>query len=223
MEISIIAPIKMLDFCCTRTHYVLPSLLLESEEYLDFYIEKQKLGHTIVMDCTKIGWKREPELLETTIKATQELSPEEVILPSLMYNLIKTKEVVSEYLDTYWKEGFSLVGCLEGTSLSELEECRDNLVDLGIKNWALPAHCYRFSKKIENISYYIDNWESPSELKDKKGVLFTSLPVRLGLQGRLLSNYKPTPPLLTFKEDSTQFGEVIRKNIEEMIEYYDSD
>lgn len=218
MQVGIIAPVKLVKkYCVTKTHYCLPYLLSTESTYRKFYQEKAKEGCKVYIDCRKPHWKREPEDLELCREASIHLPKSIVyILPSYMYNLKATLEVTKEYLVSL--PGFEVVGVLEGTSEKEVLECKLQLEKLGISKFALPSYLYRLTNL--EVEVYIENHLHIEELRHTSGVIFTSLPIRLGLQGRLLSDFKPSPPSLTFKEEQDQYSEITKQNVRETIRFY---
>ena len=219
MEVGIISPVSGLRrYCSTEVQYCLPSLVVTSKEYRDFYQERSKQGDYLILDTCRVGWKREPESFSVIRDALEYLEPSIVITPSYMYNLQKTLEVASEFLTTF-RPKFT-AGCIEGTDTKEMLGCTKFFKKLGIRVLAIPAHIYRIKPKVKDgPTIYLDNHLNLEELDGQDGFLVTSLPVRLGLQGRLLSDYLPGPPSLTFYEKD-KFPEVVRRNIKETLEFY---
>lgn len=221
MEVGIIAPIKLLrEYCTTRIQYCLPELIVESKEYRSFYKEKATEGKLVIMDIRKIGWKREPEDFRIVKEALKHLRACMIIYPSCMYNWKKTMKVVRDFKKTFRLEG---VGCLEGTNKKELTLCAHKLIKEKVTTLAIPSHIYNL--RIKDTSFnkpimYIDNYSGMDELVGLDGILVTSLPVRLGLEGKLLSNYKPSPPSLTFYETEDPYPMITKKNVKEAIRYY---
>ena len=221
MEVGIIAPIKLLnEYCITRTQYCIPSLL-ENKDYLEFY----KTKNNVILDCKKLGWKREPELLSTIVQAVQDIYPSLIICPSEMYNSRKTLEVTKYTLNTLeMLSKASLVPCLEGTSEEEIKSLEEEYTNMGFNLIAIPSHIYRYYKGEGCREYiYIDNHSKPDELIGRQGILVSSLPVRLGLAGRLLSQSIPTPPSLSFKEEEDEFPMITKRNVADFIEMYEED
>ena len=222
MKVGIIAPIKFLDkYCVTDIHYCLPGLLRESKEYRDFYLSERDEGKMLILDCKKLDWRRRPEELEVCATAIEDVRPTFVILPSYMYEAKKTVEVALYYKSKLPNYGSKLVGCLEGTTKEEVNWCMKSIK--GVFTYAIPSHQYSICKKVNWTKplIYIDNHLHLEELKGLDGILVTSLPVRLGLSGRLLSDYLPSPPSLTFYEEKDEYQLLTTKNVEETIEYYE--
>lgn len=221
MRVGIIAPIKFLkEYCITDVQYCLPSLIINSETYRNFYLHRRELGNIIILDSTKIGWVRKPEDIRVVQEALKILQPSMLILPSYMFNYRKTIQVASEWTGRI--RGLKLVGCLEGASLQEIRKCREKIK--GVNQYAIPSHLHNIYKITKHGSplVYIENHSWVEELSTSlDGILLTSLPVRLGLQGRVLSNYKPRPPGLTFYEEEDKYPTITRKNIEEALIYYE--
>jgi len=227
MEVGIIAPVSLLSKCCkTDIQYVIPSLLLSNKDYRAFYLKRADQDDLILLDSRKISWKREPEKLEIIKEALELLSQRTtplLILPSFMFDIKKTLRVTLEYLEELKPK--SVAGCLEGTNKEEVDQCSKEFRKMGVKTLAIPFHLYPFYKEAESNGpvLYLDNNLRIEELKGIEGTLVTSLPVRLGLKGRLMSDYLPCPPSLSFSEDGTVFYKVIDRNIRETIEYYENE
>jgi len=221
MKVGIIAPIESLKkYCITDIQYCIPNLIVSSKEYRDFYKEQEKKASLLVLDTVKVGWKREPEDFGVVEKALSYINPTLIITPSYMYNLNKTIEVAEQFLTNFKPK--MVAGCLEGTTEKEVQVCSAALKELGVNTKAIPAHILRIKKEVKGNgpTIYIDNHLTIKELDGLEGVLVTSLPIRLGLQGRLLSDYMPSPPLLNFYEED-KFQEMIEKNIKELRNFYE--
>lgn len=220
MKVGIISPIRLLSkYCTTNIQYVIPSLYSESKEYRNFYDRKVEKGDMVILDCKKVGWKREPEDLSLCIDVAKFLSPYLIILPSCMYNCIATLEVANRYANEF--KGMNLVGCLEGTTIKEIKRCMRGIRKADMV--AIPSHIYNICTKIDDKQViYLDNHLRIEELEGLDGILVTSLPIRLGLLGRLLSDYLPSPPSLTFYEEEDLFPMIVESNVKEVLDYYES-
>jgi hypothetical protein len=219
MRVGIIAPTKLLnEYCTTDTQYCLPKLLVQDQDYLEFYKERKRLGNYIIMDIKKLGWKREPEDFGVVWQALNRLEPSIVILPSFMFNLQKTLGVIQEFLREFNPSSYA--PCFEVSTPESFYEFI--LESKGQETYALPSHLYRYYKnlKLERQIIHIDNHININELEGKEGILVTSLPIRLGLQGRLITDYLPSPPSLTFEEYKDPFPKIVKRNIEETLRFY---
>lgn len=225
MQVGIIAPIKFLeDYCITSIHYVLPKLLIEEEEYRNFYIEKEKEGNSIILDCRYLGWKRVPEDLVVVLESLKLIEPSSIVLPSEMYNPTETLRVATIFMGALEMYRSKLVPCLEGTSEDEVLELRRGFESKNFEIFAIPSHIYRVYKGSKEESHiYLDNYSNTEELDNYKGILVSSLPIRLGLAGRLLSQPLPTPLTLTFKEEVDEFPMITKTNVNDFINFYRRD
>ena len=221
MKVGIISPIKTLrKYCTTNIQYALPKLLVDSKEYREFYQEQSERGNYLILDTCKVGWKREPEDFSIIGKALTLVHPSLIITPSYMYNLKKTLEVVKDFLHSFTPN--AVAGCLEGTSQEEILTCVRELNIPKVTTLAIPSHLYRIQSEVNHngLTIYLENHLNVEELDSLDGILVTSLPVRLGLQGRFLSDYLPSPLSLTFYEED-KFPEVIKRNIDETVRFYE--
>lgn len=217
MRVGIIAPIKFLEkYCITNIQYCLPALVVENQTYRNFYCKRRIQGNTIILDCKKPGWKREPEDINIVKKAIEILEPDLVIAPSCMFRPKESEEIYKWFRKVI--KARNVVRCIEGTSEKEVGK----YVEEG-NFTAIPSYMFKYALKrrwVNNI-IFIENHLSIDELKGYQGLLVTSLPIRLGLQGRVLSDYLPSPPSLTFYETEDKYPMVTRKNVEETLEYYE--
>ena len=219
MRVSIIAPTSMLrTYCTTGIQYCLPRLFLEDRAYRHFYLERHKAGDLIILDCTKPEWKRQPASLESVRAVVARLYPQLIILPSHMYFWSKTVQVAREYMKEL--PNVELVACLEGASRLQINQCMRAIKN--VHSYALPSHIYGVCKTVkwDKPIIYIDNHIQLEDLGGIEDILITSLPIRLGLEGRLLSDNRPKPPYLKFNEGD-KYPMVVRKNIEEVLRYYE--
>ena len=217
MKVGIIAPIKFLErYCVTSIQYCLPSLVVENTSYKNFYIKKKKIGNIIISDSRKVGWRRTPEDFEVIREALKLIEPDIIVAPSYMFNLKASLEMYEYFLANFPTYTNKIIRCLEGTS----EE--DVVIFPKSKIIAVPSHMYRYigGIKFNSNTIYLENHISIDELDNKKGILVTSLPIRLGLQGRLLSNNRPAPDSLTFFEEEDKYPKIVEKNIKDLIDYY---
>ncbi len=217
MQIGIITPIKLLKYCTTKTQYVIPSLFYENKAYKDFYLAKRKEKCYIILDIRKVSWRRAPETNLDMVKNTiKELNPNAIILPSFMFEAKRTMEYIKNYKV---KSSGKLFGCLEGTNLDEVLKLKEYYEEIGVTSFAIPSHIYNACTEVLSKStlIYLENHRRVEELDGCKGILVTSLPVRLGLQGRLLSDFLPSPPNLTFNEEENKFPKIVERNIKELI------
>ena len=214
MKVGIIAPINFLEtYCITDTQYVLPRLLVEESRYRDFYIERKERGDTIILDCKVPHWKRKPEESDIIEKALGMLPPDIIIAPSHMFNARLSKEAFKKFLKELPFNKTRIIKCVEGTSEKDLKYSKDSFV-------AIPSHMFRFLDNLPTNALYIDNHLDPDELNGREGILVTSLPVRLGLQGRLLTDFKPAPESLTFYEEEDLYPKITLGNVKDLIETY---
>ena len=220
MKVAIIAPVELIErYCTTDVQYCIPRLLVDSDKYTEFYKQKRQDGNYVMLDIRKPGWRRQPEDYDIIKKALSLLTPTVTIYPSVMYNAQKTIEVAMQFIELF---GSKLVGavCLEGTTIEEVESCRESIRP--IYTYALPSHIFSTTTSVrcEQPLIYIENHLKIEELDGLSGFLATSLPIRLGLLGRLVADYMPSPPSLDFFIKEDPFPKVVERNIKDTIEYY---
>ena len=217
MKVGIIAPIKFLNnYCITSIQYCLPSLLITNTTYRNFYKKRKIERSTIILDCRKVSWKRIPEDFEVIKKALRVCDPDIIVAPSYMFNSRASSEILKKFIDEFPSVATKVVKCLEGASEEDL------LYFPWTKELAVPSHMYRYLSIIKSTSQtiYLENHLALEELEGKDGILVTSLPIRLGLQGRLLTDFRPSPDSLTFYEEEDKYEKITRKNVKDTIEFY---
>lgn len=224
MKVGIIAPTKMLTKCCSLSNiqYCIPSILLSDPKYFKYYSAKCRDSNLTILDSKKLGWKRAPEDFSLIEEAMDSLGTPLVILPSKMFDPKASAHLALDFIS--YANPKVVAGCLEGTTTEEVLLCKEMYETVGISTFAIPSHIYSLYKgeDIEGPNkIYIENHARIEELTGLSGVLVTSLPVRLGLDGRLVSDPLPSPPSLTFKEEE-KFPEIVRRNILETLEFYGS-
>jgi len=217
MNVGIITPIKFLEqYCITDVQYCLPSLLCNSERYREFYIGRARKDNIVILDCRKTTWKREPADFRTVELALGLIKPNIIIAPSFMFNLEASLGIYEEFIKEFFASKTKIIRCLEGASKEDVEAFPKS------RTIAVPSHMYRYlnNLKLSPHTIYIENHLNLEELEGRKGILVTSLPVKLGLQGRLMSNYRPSPNSLTFNEEEDNYPKIVMNNIEETISFY---
>ena len=221
MRVGIIAPISMLEkYCVTKTQYCLPGLIVGNPVYRDFYRRKSEEGEVVIMDLKKPSWKREPEDWAIVGQALTMVKPKIIVLPSLTFNMEETVRVGRQYYRTYRDQVEQVFPCLEGTSKEEVERCRKAF---GMDWYALPSYLLNVANHKGKTMMYIENHLSIGELDGcGNAIVVTSFPIRLGLEGRLLTDYRPSPPSLTFLETEDKFPKVTERNVRTLIDYYET-
>ena len=224
MDIGIIAPIKFLNkYCITRIQYCLPELLLDSPGYFDFYTSCLVGEEKVILDCRTMDPLRKPISSNILKEVLEKFKPTLIIMPSNAYSLNKTLTTQEEFLNldylNLWRHSRKLIACLEGTN--ELEVIKYQESWKGYK-LAIPSHMYIVTRKMFQAprGYFIENRNDPYEVPNGSGVLLTSMPIRLGFEGRLNSLGPTTSSTLNFHLEEERFESVIEKNIEDLINHY---
>jgi len=221
MRVGIVAPIACLKkYCTTRIQYCIPDLL-KVPEYSKFYKSRQEKMDLIILDFRDLILPRRPSREDT-----HESNIDIVISPSYAFKKNKTLEVFRDFFHRELRTNSEICGCIEGATLEEAQVCIKELESSKISYLALPSHMQlvfkgeRPSTSLPII--FLDNRTSPYECKGRLGdILITSLPVRLGLLGRLNNDSLPSPDSLDFFTKENLYPTVIEKNIEDTLEYYE--
>jgi hypothetical protein len=174
-------------------------------------------GSFIILDCRKLGWKRGPEEFSVIEESLRLFHPDIIVAPSHMFNKEASQEVHKEFISKFKILNSITVRCLEGSSQQDILDAPKT------KTVAVPSHMYRYlgSLRLGPHTIFIENHLNLEELGGRKGILVTSLPLKLGLQGRLMSDWRPSPNSLTFYEEEDNYPKIVARNIEETIEHYE--
>jgi len=228
MNVGIIAPIAMLDkYCKGSIQYCIPAWLLDNDKYFDFYARKVLDSNNIViMDTRTKDGKRQPEDEDITVAAGESLRADMVITPSVAFHKERTIAEFFKFRNSDWGSSFmkdGLIGCVEGATLEEVVSCASILKD-HVSYYAVASHLLSFIR--ENLVsdkpvVYIDNRTSPWEINMKRGdIMISSLPVRLGLSGRLNNNYMPSPGPLNMLDSRDDYPTITMQNVDDFISHF---
>lgn len=238
MRVAIQAPISLLEDYCTLTDYQVckPGLILESRTYRDFYIYRREQRDYIVLDCSDTE-PRQSVPSGLLLEATKILKPNLVVAPDYDVSSVKTVELTVAFLQTFGEEvrslGVKLLGMVQGANLEQCLFCYRNFSRL-VDAVGLPRNIevrigrakllkrIRTGKPIHIFGIHGNpEVELDSLLDLGRNNLFgvsTSLPVRLGLQCRLLDEYTPEPPQLDYHNRRNPYPDFTKNNIEDFLE-----
>jgi hypothetical protein len=157
----------------------------------------------------------------------EDLKPSLIVLPSKDYDFKTTESFLIKFgLSLCWSnfDQKKYLGLLQGTTIAEIQECYSFYKGMGIETLGLASPleltCPRKTlvsilEPSEDI-YFIEAYSDPlQELEDTdiKGFC-SSYPVRLGLVGRTLMDWGPTPPKLDFY--STEDTDLVSENLRDL-------
>lgn len=232
MEIGIIAPTNLIKkYCLTNIQYVYPSLFKTDEDYAVFHLQKrwEEYDNTItIVDCSRPGWKRVPESLLNCLPAIRELQPHYIITPSYTYDIKKTLEIEEAFKESILSasEDSVLVPCLEGIKLEDIIECynlRKNFIVAIPQTTASygKADLARASLRGVKKYIYLDHYTKLTDIEPRHNdFVISSLPLRQGLQGRLLTDPNPPPLTLDLRPQEDKYPDIVKYNLREMVNYY---
>jgi len=237
MKAGIIAPVPLLEvYCITDYHLVKPRLVLENQNYRNFYLDRIKRGHTVILDSSEIV-PRKSVFPEYLLEALKILNPPWFIAPDRDMSGPRTVKLTTEFLSKYGKQiksqGVSIIGVIQGHSLEQAIFCYKAL-NKQVDAFALPKSLeeaigravFLKTVKVKTKPIHILGFNSDPEkeiedllelrMPNLVGIL-CDLPVRLGLQCHFLDEWKPDPPPLDMLSDYNPFQKFTLKNIEEFI------
>jgi len=238
MKAGIIAPVSFLDSYSGFTDYHVcnPKLLLDSKDYLNFYLGRKALGNFLIVDSS-ISEPREPINSIDLIKAVELLKPNLVVVPNSDMNTKRTLDLTARFLETYRSKlvsiGVAPLGMIQGANLDQCLDCYRSLSKvigyLGIpRSIESSVGRTKLLKKIKTVKKPIHIFgihaDPEVEIEDLLSLemdniigITSDLPVRLGLLCRLLDEYRPEPPPLDLTTTYNPFPDFTRKNVEEFI------
>ena len=235
MRVAIQAPIPLLEEYCTLTNYQVCKalLILDNPIYREFYTQRKALGDYTVLDCS-ISNPREAVSSDSLMEAVRVLRPNLVVVPDYDVNYLRTVDSSVHFLRIYSKElkqlGVDSLGMVQGATLKQYRLCYSNLFGL-VEAIGLPRTMEvkvgraRFLREIQTTKpvHIFGLQNSPEKeldsLLDLENVfgIVSSLPFRLGLQCRLLEEYRPEPPELDYLSTRNPYPEFTRDNIKDLI------
>ena len=238
MRVAIPAPIPLLEDYCALTdyHLVKPTIVLESQKYLDFYRGRQTLGDFLVLDSTD-SEPREFISPSTLFEIAVILRPDLVVAPDWDMNSTRTENQTISFLKKYKEElaGFKvgILGMVQGATMEQCLSCYKSF-SRGVDAIGLPRSMeaavgrVKFLKKVrtkKSIHIFGIHSNPEEELdhildldRDSITGVTSDLPGRLGLICRLLDELRPEPPLLDFYSGHNPFPDFTKKNIEDFID-----
>ncbi len=238
MRVAIQAPIPLLEDYCTITNYQVckPDLILESKLYRDFYIHRKEQRDYVVLDCSG-SEPRKSVSGKVLLEAVMALKPNLVVAPDYDVSFVKTVELTLSFIRTHGKDirdlGVGILGMVQGATLEQCLSCYKDICRL-VDAVGLPRSIevqvgrasflkrLRTHKPIHIFGIHGDPERELEDLLDlDRRYLFgvsTSLPVRLGLQCRLLDEYTPEPPQLDYLSNHNPYPEFTRDNIKDFLD-----
>jgi hypothetical protein len=220
MKVAIVAPVNLLSkYCNTGIQLCYASLVLSNNEYSKFYKDRSAKD-TIIMDSSP-NVPRRPIPFTFIIEATHRVKPHFLVLPNFEYSAKKTLELSARFIKTYGNIGCKYIGMLQGHDFTSIMECYHGLKDI-CSAIGLPSSCEPIRNRnllirelgITKPVIFFDVYDNPiDELPTRNNIMCicTSLPVRLGFEGRDLGDFKGVAGELDF--DSSGDSPLIGKNI----------
>ena len=128
MLAGIACPISLLEACAAQGHYhmALSHLILESEEYRDFYRRMSKRGDFVSVDNGVVE-EGEALPLQKVLEAAHMVRAQEVVLPDILYDSPGTYRVTADALDYLREHGclgdFKWMAVPHGKTFREWLDC----------------------------------------------------------------------------------------------------
>ena len=219
MKVACIVPIAALELVGDHTyHMALTHLTLLSPEYCTFY-SVRKVGSILIQDNSAFELDR--PCSDAEIKdAAEQLNPEIVVVPDSMWNPEENIYLARQYKEEAYKlrayyPNLKFMGVPHGSEESEFLDNLQDLLRLGyIDIIGLPktsarldirSRCAGIIADQGRLVHFLGVWDNPigevlegkefnaSRGKDIVLGLDSSYPARLGIAGRTLLEYHPTP------------------------------
>jgi hypothetical protein len=217
MDIGIICPpSKIRHYSKSRFHYALPTYLINNKVYLRFMLEKLGEGENVFIDLIKPGKERVPESIEVIEKVLDLIWPTDFIMPSYSYKHEETMSLCEKLKTDYRIEGYIVPELMNKEKIEEM---------FRHKKVCIPRHLSPVVQDIDlRFPIYIEHKSPYALAKKERGIFFTSMPIALGIEGRLLKYYRPCPSTCNWDIPIPELQEkMIMTNIFDLIDYYIKD
>jgi hypothetical protein len=226
MRVGFFAPINYNNLCCTSIAPCYAKYIVSNPNYLAYYKLKKTKGATLYLD-TAPNLPRQSNL-QCLLSAAQQLRPQYTILPSKDYDYARTVGLSLTFIQMLEKTSIKskCVGVLQGVDIGGINQCYKGLKDyVGVIG--LPSVLETVAPRADIVRelgiyspiVYIEVYANPNKEthSDKKTVMLTSFPIRLGLSARKLSEHSPTPRPLNYELPKGE--SLIKLAIENIKEY----
>lgn len=131
MKIAVICPIPLLRkyAIVSDYHMALTHLVLESEEYANFYAQRRLRGDYVILDNSLIEMGSAMDM-EKVLEAAQRIKPNEVVLPDVFKEGKATLEAIDRCLMSYGKElaKYKTMAVAQGHNYGQWLECHNELI-----------------------------------------------------------------------------------------------
>ena len=232
MKLGMISPVPLLKKYSSRfpLQYIYCTVALDKQNYKNYYKNQSLLDRTLLVEWSPNLPRGSDKSFDPRAyrRIVNELHPSLVVIPSKDYDYLTTIESAIKFCaSSTWKDYpiGNYIGLIQGTNEKEILECYSCYRQLGISNIGLASplelvilrrDLIKVLNPISGIGiYFIETYaDILSEIPTQPVRGFcTSFPIRLGLEGRTISDWGPTPPPLDFnkEEDST----LIEDNVED--------
>jgi len=211
MKLGLICPLNLLEYEDSfKVHYFLPYLALKYSIYKHKLLQWKARGDILIMDGSRSSGV--PEDLEVLLEGIEKVKPTHVILPSIKFQFKHTVEILPKY-DIIMNIGIDSIMPLEGVELVDLLNCMSQTKEYkihSIRSYLYPIIKNEFSNQ---EILYIETRNTLRELEDRKGMLVSSMPIRLSIEGLPLSSNKTNPKQINLIEEENKYPDLLEKNI----------
>jgi len=237
MKVAIPTPTPLLREYGTLSNYHIcnPELILESEEYLNFYRDRKRLGDFLILDSTG-SMPRENITSSALFELARTLEPNLVVAPDWDMNFVRTVKETANFLRKYKedlkKSGIGVLGMVQGATMEQCLTCYGSFyrqVDaIGLpRSMEASVGRVEFLRRVRTkkpIHIFGIHSNPEEELDALVGLgrdnivgVSSDLPIRLGLLCRLLDEIRPEPPPLDFNSNYNPFPDFTKRNIFDFI------
>ena len=129
MKLSIISPIKFLEFSALTNYQLVLAHLLKNERYKQFYKFLRKRGDYLVID-NGVYETTIPMDVERVLDYADEINAQEIILPDYRFDYKETKSAVFKALQNkkVYHSKRKLAACVQGNNQKEWIKCLDDFM-----------------------------------------------------------------------------------------------
>lgn len=208
-RVAIISPVSLLERYSTDFHLVLTQYYLRNAQYRDFYVRRRLAGDAVILDNGAAEIKESVDGSSMMV-VVEELKPDIVVAPDVIYNKDETLRRTEAFLKEYWLDlrdlGCKVMTVPQGADSKEWYDCYaefnvdPHIAWLGISMFYTPKLDKRLEalrliqSTVQKPCHLLGLWDNPYDLLEERKFDFvksvdTAKPVELALEGLTLADW----------------------------------
>lgn len=182
-RVAVISPVSLLEKYSTDFHLVLTQYYLKSKPYRDFYLKRREVGDFIILDNGAAELRTAVDGLDM-VGIAEELRPDIVVAPDVIYNkketVSKTEAFLREYGFSLRDLGVKVMAVPQGADRGAWYDCylrfnADSRIDwLGISMFYTPTFNERLealrliAPTVQKPCHLLGVWDNPYDLLEER-------------------------------------------------------